>query len=177
MNPLVTVTEADCSRHCAWIQDGGLAMTYPACDYHSVMDTLDQAKVGLVANFIDTTAPRFHAAFGVPSKLNMSTLKYETQEIADLKETLDFHRKAGKYVDFTSDLTRCSWDDVHQELAKAQEAAERSVKGGKQPHRRLWRNIGSTSSVLAPGLAALPDELCMLHGGLALVFSVSQLPP
>jgi hypothetical protein len=137
------------------------------------MDQHEQAKVNVVASFIDTTAPKFHAAFGVPARLNMSTMQYESEEIAELKETLNFYHRAGKYVDFTTDLQSCTWDDVHRELVKAQEAAERSVKGGKQLHRRLWRTIGSTSSVLAPGLSALPDDLCVLHGGLALLFSVS----
>jgi hypothetical protein len=139
------------------------------------MDALDQAKVNLVADFIDTTARRFHPAFGTPAKLDMAIMQYETQEIYDLKETLDFHHKVGKYVDFTRDLNKCTWDDVHEELAKAQAAAERSEKGGKQLHRKLWRTVGTTSSILAPGLAALPDNLCILHGGLALLFSVSML--
>lgn len=139
------------------------------------MARLTQQNVELAANFIKTTAPRYHAAFGEPAILNMSTMQYEPQEIYDLKETLEFHRRVGKFVDFTSDLNSCTWDDVHQELAKAQEAAAKSEKGGKQLHRKFWRNIGSTSSILAPGLAALPDELCVLHGGLALVFSVSTL--
>jgi len=137
------------------------------------MDRLDQQDINLVAKFIDITAPRFHPAFGAPAKLDMATMQYESQEIYDLKETLDFHRRVGKYVDFAADLTKCSWDDVHQELGKAQMAAARSEKAGKRMHNRVWRGIGNTSSVLAPGLAALPDELCILHGGLALVFSVS----
>jgi hypothetical protein len=136
------------------------------------MDGQTQRNVKLVANFIDTTAPKFHAAFGTPAPLNMSLMKYESQEIYDLKETLDFHHRIRKYVDFTSDLNKCTWDDVHQELAKAQEAAVRSEKTAKQVHRKVWRAMGSSSSILAPGLAALPNELCVLQGGLALVFSV-----
>lgn len=139
------------------------------------MDRQTQQNVELVANFIDTTAPRFHSAFGAPATLDFSTMQYEIQEIYDLKETLDFHHRVGKFVDFTSDLHKCTWDDVHQELAKAREAAGKSEKGGKQLHRKVWRAIGSTSGVLAPGLDALPDNLCVLHGGLALVFSVSAL--
>ncbi|KAB5583584.1 hypothetical protein GE09DRAFT_1212161 [Coniochaeta sp. 2T2.1] len=138
------------------------------------MNGHDQQNVNLVTNFIDTTAPRFHPAFGVPARLDMATMQYESQEIYDLKETLDFHRRVGKYVDFTTDLTKCSWEDVHQELAKAQAAAARNEKAGKRLHTKVWRGIGNTASILAPGLSALPDELCLLHGGLALVFSLAR---
>jgi hypothetical protein len=137
------------------------------------MDSQIQQEVNLVANFIDTTAPSFHSVFGTPAVLNLSTMQYESQEIHDLRATLEFqHKVVGKYVDFTSDLNKCSWDDVHQQLAKAQATAEKSEKRGEQPLRKVWRKIGSTSSILAPGLSALPDNLCVLHGGLALIFSV-----
>lgn len=138
------------------------------------MNPQTQQDVNLVAGFISSRAPSFHSAFGAPSQLNLSTMEYESQEIHELKETLDFHHRAGKYVDFTRNLHACTWDDVHEELARALSVAAESEKRGQQWMRKFWRTIGSTSSVLAPGLSALPDELCVLHGGLALVFSVSD---
>jgi hypothetical protein len=137
------------------------------------MTAQQQQKVKLVADFIDTKAPEFHSAFGAPSELNRSTMQYEHSEVRDLKETLEcHHRVAGKYVDFTSNLNSCTWDDVHEELRKAQAVAVESEKHGKHFIRKAWRTIGVTSSILAPGLSALPDNLCVLYGGLSVIFSV-----
>jgi hypothetical protein len=137
------------------------------------MASQQQQKVTLVANFIDKKAPEFHPAFGARSELNRSTMQYEEPEVRDLRETLECqHQMAAKYVDFTRDLNECTWDNVHEELRKAKATAIESEKRGKNPVRKAWRTIGATSSILAPGLSALPDNLCVLNGGLALIFSV-----
>ncbi len=126
----------------------------------------------LVDNFTSTKAPQFHSASAAPSKLNQSRMQYERPEVRDLRETLEcLQQKASKYVDF--DLTSCTWKQVHEQLRRAQEKAEESEKLVKNPARRAWRKIGVMSSVLTPGLAALPDDLYVLNGGLAAVFSVS----
>lgn len=141
---------------------GGMASQQPRKD-----------DVTLVAEFIDTKAPEFHSAFGSPSELNRSAMEYERLEVRDLRETLECHcQKAPKYIDFTHDLNTCTWKTVLEELGKAQAAAAKSEKGGKNPIKKTWRLVGSTSSILAPGLTALPDWLCVLNGGLALVFAV-----
>ena len=138
------------------------------------MDELpQQQKLSFVAGFIEKEAPAFHPAFAGPSKLSPSTMKYEDPDTLDLRQTLERHQKrASKYVDFTDDLNKCTWKDVHEQLAKAQEAMERSEARVKNPAIRAKRFIGSTSSILAPGLSAIPDDLCILHGALAVVFSV-----
>jgi hypothetical protein len=137
------------------------------------MASRQEQEVTLVDNFISTKTPQFHSFFAVPSELNRSRMQYEPPEVRDLRETLECHQQRGKkYVDFTLDLNNCTWDHVHEELRKAQVKAEESEKRGKNPVRKAWRTIGTTSSILDPGLAALPDNLCVLHGGLAVVFSV-----
>jgi hypothetical protein len=137
------------------------------------MASRHEQEVTLVDNFISTKAPQFHGAFAAPSELNRSTMQYERPEVRDLKETLECHQqKARKYVDFTLDLNNCTWDHVHEELRKAQAKADESEKRGKNPVRKAWRTIGASSSVLAPGLAALPEDLSVLNGGLAVIFSV-----
>jgi hypothetical protein len=137
------------------------------------MASRQEQEVTLVADFISTKAPQFHSAFATPSELNRSTMQYERPEVRDLRETLECHQqKARKYVDFTFDLNNCTWDHVHEELRKAQAKADESEKRGKNPVRKVWRTIGVSSSILAPGLAALPDNLCVLNGGLAVIFSV-----
>ncbi|KAK4160418.1 hypothetical protein QBC43DRAFT_113603 [Cladorrhinum sp. PSN259] len=132
-------------------------------------------EVMLAANFIATKAPQFHDAFAAPSVLNYSTMQYEPPAVYDLKETLECsQQKAKKYLDFNSDLVKCTWEDVHLQLRKAQEKAIESEYRGKSGIKKIWRSLGATSSVLAPGLAAIPDTLHVLHGGLAVIFSLAR---
>ena len=149
----------------------GLGAKMAARQQHNV------ENVEIAASFIETKAPEFHSAFGGPSSLNRSTMQYEEPEVSELRKTLEcHHQRASKYVDFTSDLNSCNWDTVREELHKAKEMAIRSKERGKNVVK-FWRRLGSTSSILAPGLSAFPDELCVLHGGLAVIFSVrSSLP-
>ncbi|KAK3386181.1 hypothetical protein B0H63DRAFT_192787 [Podospora didyma] len=140
-----------------------------------------QEKASLVAGFLNSTAPKFHPLFDSPSELNMSTMQYDMQSIHDLRSTLQFQPLVSKFGNFTTDLTNCSWEQVHQELQKARIAAVESERRGKDPRKNpvrwFWRGLGATSTVLEPGLAAIPDEppgLCVLKGGLALVFSLAR---
>jgi len=141
-------------------------------------DSARGRKINMAAGFIHDRAPEFHSAFDPDgSTLNMETMEYEpnlSEHIADLKETLECHQKvASKYVDFVDDLLKCTWDDVHEELQKAKRAHVVSERrGNRNPLRGFWRTLGTSGSILAPGLSAIPDELCVLHGGLAVVFSV-----
>jgi hypothetical protein len=128
----------------------------------------------MASNFVDTRAPTFHSAFSTAATLNADTLEYEPPEVVDVKETLEcYQQRAGRLVDFTNDLAACRWDDVLEQLGKAQEAAEKSNRMGKNPVKRAWRAVGKASTILEPGLDAIPDDLCVLHGGLAVIFSVS----
>jgi len=128
----------------------------------------------MVNDFIDTEAARFHDAFAAdPSRFNEATGQYEPSAILDLKETLEcHHQKASKYVDFINDLNQCTWQHVLQEWDRARVAAAKSEQRNRNPLRKTWRSVGAVSSVLGPGLSALPDHLCVLQGGLAVVFSV-----
>ena len=135
--------------------------------------------VDLVNDFITSQAPRFHSAFTVPSDFDRSTMTWRSPEspealVGILKETLvSCHiQRDGRYVDFIDDLTKCTWHQVHAELVKAQAKALESKAQGRNVFRRAYRFAGSASSILAPGLSAIPDELGPLHGGLAMIFSV-----
>jgi len=137
------------------------------------MASRKEQEVTLVDNFITTKATHFHSAFATPSELNRSTMQYERPEVRDLKETLECsQRKFRKCVDFTRDLNSCTWEQVHEQLRLAQEKAEESEKRARNPVKKMWRKLGASSSVLAPGLTAIPDDLCVLNGALAVVFSV-----
>jgi hypothetical protein len=93
---------------------------------------------------------------------------------SDLEEILrQYQIQDPDQADFDFDLLKCTWHDVLRELQRAQTAVSESDDRGKKIHRRAWRALGTASDVLAPGLAAIPDKLCVLHGGLAVIFSVS----
>jgi hypothetical protein len=135
-----------------------------------------QKNVALVADFISTRGGVFHDAFATPPKLRMEMAQYQRQVGDDLHDILSEHqRRGGKYIDFPGDVTKCSWDRVFEELCKAQKAAIESDKRGKDFVKKTWRRIGTSASILSPGLAAIPDDLCILNGGLAFIFSVSDI--
>ncbi len=92
---------------------------------------------------------------------------------SDFRESLARHRAAApEEVDF--DLVNCTWEDVLVQLERANNAASESEsrEGIRGRIRQSRRWIFNATEVLGPGLAAIPDELCILHGGLAAIFSV-----
>jgi hypothetical protein len=90
----------------------------------------------------------------------------------DLEDSIDtFKEKEGDSIDVDFDVRQCTWDDVLSQLEQAQEADGRR---GKKWHHKAWRGLGSTAGVIAPVMDVFPDELCVLHGGLALIFSASR---
>lgn len=94
---------------------------------------------------------------------------------SELEEILRrFKSTASLQSDLDFDVLQCTWNDVLRELERAQDAAAESESSGKKLHRKVWRGLGTTGAdIFGPGLAALPDELGVLHGGLALIFTVS----
>lgn len=52
-----------------------------------------------------------------------------------------------------------------------QAKAAHKERGRKLGHKFI-RGVGLASVFLAPGLEALPDNVCVLKGGLAVIFSV-----
>jgi hypothetical protein len=66
----------------------------------------------------------------------------------------------------------CSWEDVLKELVKAEEAALASEKGDKSFLTNNRRKLSTMSKSIVPLLVAIPSDLCVLQGGLAVVFHV-----
>ena len=92
---------------------------------------------------------------------------------SELRETISrLFKEKDKSLHLDFDVNRCSWDDVVSAVEKAHEAVTENERRGKTWHHRAWRAVGATAGVFAPGLSAIPDDLCVLHGGLAIVFSV-----
>jgi hypothetical protein len=91
--------------------------------------------------------------------------------ISDLQETLKQYRSQATDLDF--DLLSCTWEDVLNEMKKAEAAASESHGRETKFHAKAWKVL----DVMSPALEAIPDELCILHGGIALIFSVSSQKP
>lgn len=105
------------------------------------------------------------------------THEVSSQDIADLRDTLKSVQERGrKYVDFTNDVTTCNWNKVWEQLSAAQEAAtKREARNQRNPVRKMIRKMAGTASILSPGLAAIPEHLNVVQGGLALVFCVRHI--
>lgn len=133
----------------------------------------NETKTALASWFIADRGPAFHSAleetpyFGVAISRRPSS-KTLTPESDDLAETLKQYQ-----TDHDFDLLRCTWDDVFRELEAAKVAASKSETRGKTISRRVWRWMGKNADIVTPSLAAIPDKVCVLQGGLALIFGVS----
>jgi hypothetical protein len=66
----------------------------------------------------------------------------------------------------------CSWKDVFKQLEKAEEAASASEQGDKRFLANSRRKMNTMSKAIEPLLDAIPKELSILRGGLAIIFYV-----
>jgi hypothetical protein len=82
----------------------------------------------------------------------------------------EYGRLEGRKLPFNP--VDCSWVDVLKELEKAQDAAVASEQGDRKFLTNSRRKLSTMSKSIVPLLDALPDELCVLHGGLAIIFHV-----
>jgi hypothetical protein len=84
----------------------------------------------------------------------------------------EYGRLEGRNLGFNP--VDCSWRDVLQQLEMAEDAAAASERGDGKFLTRSRRKLSTLSKSIVPLLDALPDELCVLHGGLAIVFHVGD---
>ena len=91
-------------------------------------------------------------------------------------------RKFGEYldqvsrdrsVDFDQDVRDCEWSDALEKLQEADRAVAKRMKKDKTLLSKGAQVLTNMSNLLQPGLQAIPDELCILHGGLAFLFHAS----
>lgn len=95
---------------------------------------------------------------------------------SELRETLELvkEKAPGLVEDLEVDPTSCTWDDVLIELERAKDAALNNEKRTKDWYRRPLGWLGNNGPLISPGLAAFPGWLAPIHGGLAVVLSVSS---
>ncbi|KAH8900347.1 hypothetical protein GQ53DRAFT_862365 [Thozetella sp. PMI_491] len=127
-----------------------------------------------VAEYLEKKAPGMHEAFTMESKFNETTSEYEAKEAhREYLETLQrYESMVGEKLDF--DPTDCSWAKVFDELDKAQRAAEEDEARGKGFLTKNRRKLARISPLLIGALQAIPEELKILQGGLAVVFNLAQ---
>lgn len=92
---------------------------------------------------------------------------------SELRETLEgVERQAPQLLSAGLNIKDCSWQDVLVQFQRAQDAANDSERKGKKFHHRIFREIGASAAVAIPAMDAFPDDLAILHGALAVIFSV-----
>ena len=84
---------------------------------------------------------------------------------SSVKPPLDFETK------------NCTWETVLDQMDRATEDYHR--RGTRHITRKVARKLGDVAVVVSPVLEMIPDEygLSVLHGGLAIIFSVSSCRP
>ncbi len=92
-------------------------------------------------------------------------------ELLKFKQYLD---QAGREVDVDFDVRDCNWSHVIELLQRADDAVAKRVERDKAFLSKGGRVLTDISGVLQSVLEALPDELCVLNGGLSLLFHVSD---
>jgi len=92
-----------------------------------------------------------------------------------LTETLELVKEKSPELvkDLEVDPSNCTWEDVLIELHRAKDAAINNEKRSKRWYRRPLGWLGNNAPIISQGLSAFPDWLAPLHGGLAVVLSVS----
>jgi len=85
----------------------------------------------------------------------------------------EYGRLEGRKLPFNP--VHCSWKDVLKELEKAEDAALASEKGDKKFLASNRRKLSTMSKSIVPLLVAIPSDLCVLQGGLAVVFHVGVI--
>jgi hypothetical protein len=82
----------------------------------------------------------------------------------------EYGRLEGRKLPFNP--VDCSWRDVLKELDKAEDAAATSEQGDKKFLTHSRRKLNTMSKSIMPLLDAIPKELWILRGGLAIIFHV-----
>jgi hypothetical protein len=107
-----------------------------------------------------------------------SLVSPRANRVSDLQETLKrYQQQAAHLADFDFDLLSCTWQNVCGEMKKAEAAASESHGQGHKFHTKAWKALATIGDVISPALEAIPDELSVLRGGIAVIFSVSAQEP
>jgi hypothetical protein len=93
---------------------------------------------------------------------------------SDLEDALERYQQMAK-PPLKFDVKRCTWEDVLDERTRAQEEYFANGRGGENFVRRTFRKAGDLAPAVSPWLDLIPNNdkgLCVLNGGLRLIFNV-----
>ncbi|KAE8442708.1 hypothetical protein EG329_002899 [Mollisiaceae sp. DMI_Dod_QoI] len=114
-----------------------------------------------------------HIAVAAESHWNKQRMTFTPRKkYDDLEDVLDTCKKAGE--DFGFDVSKCTRNDVIQQMQKAQEVY--TAKGDKNPVRGAFRHGQAISTTVVPWFSAIPDQngLSILRAGLTIIFQAVQ---
>src|SRR3569833_1786422 len=114
---------------------------------------------------------------GLKQNTGESPLSSQTSSLRKPSVNSAFCEFIQKYFNWYSvpfDPSRCTWKDVLQFLERAQNAAIASQSGDKHFLTKRRRKAVQLLHLVEPGLDAIPDTFAPLHGGLAIIFHVSN---
>ncbi|KAM7210603.1 hypothetical protein V8F06_014011 [Rhypophila decipiens] len=95
------------------------------------------------------------------------------QELDEFNRKLDqLSRSRRHQIDF--DVRDCEWAKVFDKLVEAKETVARRLERDKTWLSKGGIVLTKMSNMFQPVLQAIPDELCFLHGGLALVLHLAK---
>jgi hypothetical protein len=83
----------------------------------------------------------------------------------------EYGRIDGHNLDFNP--AKCTWKEVIEELNLAHLAAYSCERRENTFYGKTRNVVNNTIQIVEPALDALPDYLCILQGGLAIVFNAS----
>ncbi|RDW84236.1 hypothetical protein BP6252_01826 [Coleophoma cylindrospora] len=128
--------------------------------------------VAYITKFIEKKGPSIHDAFIVETNFNELKLRYEAKDKhQEFAEALEKYTKVeGHNLEF--DPAKCTWEEVVGELNKAHDAVYTYESREKKTHRKALKMINNASKIIEPAITSLPNELCILQGGLAIVFNL-----
>ncbi|KAK4187375.1 hypothetical protein QBC35DRAFT_234990 [Podospora australis] len=119
-----------------------------------------------------------HEAFAVKppgSEMAQPTSEQRKSEFLQaLREFNAYLDDVSKNVQVDFDLKKCGWPDVLEKLKDADGAIAKRMERDKTFWSKGARWLTDMSSLFQPGLQAIPDEFCFIHGGLALLIHLAK---
>lgn len=95
--------------------------------------------------------------------------------MAELHKFNVYLEGASREIDVGFDVMDCEWSDVIEKLQNANDAVAKRMERDKSFLSKGGKVLTDISNMLQPAVQALPDQLCILNGGLSLLFHVRAL--
>ncbi|KAK1832537.1 hypothetical protein QBC39DRAFT_68307 [Podospora conica] len=136
-----------------------------------------QARSGQLAEMHDAFDDKPIPPMPVLRVDSMDTLEpWEKTEnfLAELKKFNQYMDEVSREVNVGFDVRNCGWSDVLGKMKDANSAIARRMERDKTLWTKGAMVLTDISNLLQPALQAIPDELHLLHGGLALIFHLAK---